>query len=254
MDTEDTYERIEKYLDGRLSSEEKEVFENELETNTLLRDEVKLHREVAETLRGEKIHEFRDVLKKVDSEWNRGQSQKKNIIFSIRFKRMAALAATILLLVVVSYPFIFQDKDVSNEALFADNFEPYKMILNQRSISDNDAEVALLNQAIVAYEGKNYGEASSAFQQLQTNNTNLIALRFYTGLSELGAENTATSIDIFKEILATRDHLFIEQSRWYLSLAYLQKGDRETAKLELEKIVEGAFKYDEAKEILNVMN
>ena len=250
MNEEDTYERIEKYLNGALSSEEKKAFENELNNNNLLKEEVDLHREVAETLKGEKIHEFRNVLKKVDSEWTTSQP-KKNNVFSIRVKKMAALAATILLLVIASYPFIFQGVDNSNEALFADNFEPYKMILNQRSISDNDAETALLNEAIIAYDNKNYKEASTAFQELQSNNIDLIALRFYTGLSELGEGNSDNSINIFKEILDTPDHLFVEQSRWYLALAYLQKGDRDAAKLELDKIKKGQFKHKEAKIMLN---
>jgi predicted Zn-dependent protease len=108
-----------------------------------------------------------------------------------------------------------------------------------------------LNQAIIAYENKNYKETSSAFQELQSNSPDLIALRFYTGLSELGEGNSDIATNIFKEILDTPDHLFVEQSRWYLALAYLQKGDRNAANLELTKIKKGQFKHDEAKIVLN---
>jgi len=240
------YEQIEKFLAGTLSGDELEVFEKSLQSDAELQAEVDLHRQVGETLKGEKIHEFRDVLKTVDQKWENPQEKKTAKKFTLPFRSLLA-AAAIALLLIFAYPFLFPKSDVSGSALFAANFEPYKMILNQRSSGD---EEDLMSQAVSAYEQKDYAKASSLFQKIQAEKTDADALRLYIGVAELSLGNADKAISELKIIVEAAPPLLVEQSRWYLALAYLKKGDNKNAIALLENIQSGTFKYDAAQKIL----
>ena len=128
------------------------------------------------------------------------------------------------------------------------------MVLNQRSITANSSLNAnLLLEAVSTYEQKKFVEAASAFQKLQVENPDVIAFQFYRALSELSLKNTDTAVSILKEISKKTGHLFIEQSQWYLALAYLQKGERIKAKNQFQTIPVGAYQYEAAKKILTLI-
>ena len=164
------------------------------------------------------------------------------------FRRVASVAAAILLLF-FAYQF-FSKENISNEYLFADNFEPYQMVLNQRSGTDESANQIILNEAIKAYENKDFEKAVYSFQNLSNQEPSIIAYPFYKALAHMGAKNPAVAIPILTKIVDTPDHLFKEQSRWYLALANLQDGDRIAALKQFQMIQEGQFKFNEAKKIL----
>ena len=253
MNTEEKYESIERYLDQKMTEEERNDFEQLLENDAVLKEELELHQQMTETLKGEKVHQLRAILKKTDSNWESNEAVPKGKIQPFNFRRVIAIAATVLL-VVFAYQFFFSgDETISNEQLFADNFQPYQMILNQRDISTEEKNV-LLENAISAYTKGDFQTASIAFRQLAQNDPANISYEFYYAVAELGAENSDSAIGLFKDILVGSDHPFNEQSQWYLALAYLQKGDKKNAVNLLKEIQSGQFKHAEAQQILKALN
>lgn len=249
MNTEEKYDLIEKYLEQKMTIEERRAFEQLIKNDPALREEVELHQQIGGTLKGEKIHQLRDVLKETDKNWGVEGGDQKVKPRTINFRRIIAIAATVLLMV-VAYQFFFPGSGaISNEQLFADNFQPYQMLLSQRNLSQEEKNEVLEN-AISAYTKGDFQNASEAFLKLSENDPNDISYQFYHAVATLGAKDNDTSIKLFRKIIAAENHPFKEQSQWYLALAYLQKGETKSVEKSLKKIQSGQFKYAEAQQIL----
>lgn len=258
MTTEEKYERIEQYLSGKLDGEALVDFEQQLKNDVDLQNELNLHREIEENLKGEKIHQLRDVLKSVDQQWQAPQTEsqptKVQPINRLKYIRGIGLMAASFLLLLFAYQTYFSAEQASKPNLFSANFEPYKMILSERSELDDSTNVVVLNRAITAYRNQGYASAATTFQSLQNQYPKIVAYHFYKGLSLLANEETTAAIEAFEQILKTPKHFFTEQSEWYLALAYLQKGEESIAKTQLQKIKKGAFQYKRAQAILKALN
>ena len=249
MEEQKKYDLIEKYLSGKMEKAAQLDFENQLKSNPALQQEVVLHRQVEESLKGENIHDFRAKLKKADQKWKTGLGDYPAPIFSLPIRRLLVVAASFLVLV-LAYNFWDASASQGGTDFYAQHFTPYKMVLNQRSSSDAPNTSPALTQAIEAYEQKDFATAAQAFAALHRESPNVTSLVFYQAIAELSQQKPQTAIPLLKNILAQAPPLFVEQSQWYLALAYLQMEDQVAAKKELEKITTGAFKYKEAQEIL----
>ena len=130
MKNEKKYDLIESYLSGELSGEDLRNFEDQLKNDSDLQGELELHQQVADTLKGEKVHDLRQVLKDVDKGWKNKPEKNQSKRFSLNYYRMSAVAA-VLLLLVVAYQFFFP---LGNSDLDPNYFETYPMRLTERSI------------------------------------------------------------------------------------------------------------------------
>ncbi len=249
MNLEEKYTLIEKYLAEEMQGEELENFEAQLQTDVELKEELMLHRQLAETLKGEKVHELRSVLNEVDKDWKAPSKKDSAKIVKFNFRRILTIAA-VLVLLIVGYQW-FTNNNLSSEELYTSNFEPYPMLLNQRSVEENTVNSITFNNAITFYNKNQFMEAEAAFDKLLQTQPDNISYQFYQANIFLASQNATDAIPIFQKIIAENNPLFGEQARWYLSLAYLQLGQKENARALLEKIQEGQFKAKEASTILN---
>ncbi len=256
MDDLTKYELIENYLTNEMSDKERQQFEEQLATDMELKEELKLHKQMADVLKGEKIHQFRSVLKNVDNEWKKPAKKKdEGKVVRMNFRRVLAIAASLALLI-FAWQFFFSDSNELNGGkLFSDHFEPYQMILNQRSVGDETPEkTVLLNTGIKQYAAGEFAASSIAFRQLMNADPSNISFQFYYALSLLGNNEPNIAIPVFEKIINMEGHLFLEQSRWYLGLAYLQNNEKEKAANILKEIEEGKFKFNKCEEILKSLN
>lgn len=246
MEEQDKYERIEQYLNGELPEDDKQQLEALIAESPDLKSEIELHRQVEETLKGEEIHQFRNVLQATDKSWKlKKEPAKAAKIVRFNFKKSMAIAASIAILIFAGN-FLYQNLASPNqEQLFANNFEPYQMILSQRSTGDSPESTALLNTAISQYAQGKFEESSIAFRQLQINDEGNLSFQFYEAMSLLSANNATDAISKFENILATPNSPFLEQTRWYLALSYLKAGNKEKAISLLADIKESEFKFQE---------
>lgn len=248
MNVEEKFTLIEKYLAEELQGEALKKFEAQLQTDEQLNEELTLHRQLADTLKGEKVHELRNVLKDVDKNWEDSSKKDSAKIVNFNFKRVLAIAATIALFV-ISYQW-FSNQELSSEEIYATHFEPYPMLLNQRSIDETTTDSEIYNNAISFYAKGENADALAAFDKLLDSQPDNITFQFYKANIHLSSMDATSAIPIFQKILTSENPNFIEQTRWYLALAHLQNDDKENAKVLLQEIKEGQFKFGKAKSIL----
>jgi len=257
MNDDVKYERIEQYLAGEMTGEDLIAFEHQLATDDSLRAELDLHRQVAETLKGAAIHEFRGTINEVNDQWQAPKRKKNEGGFSLINLRWGAVAAAAIVILLVAYQIFMPGSTVTNQTLFADNFEPYKMVLTQRSLVPNPETAYLkesISEAIAAYEDEDYAKASSLFQMLEEKSPHTkLTYSFYAAITELALDHPQKAIPVFKKIIEEDDSLLVEQSQWYLGLAYLQSKDVESAKNTLKSIAPNAYKYKEAQKIVKAI-
>jgi len=245
----DKYLEIERYLGEEMSTLERTDFESRLSTNKALRAELKLHQEVQETIQDKNLTNLHGVLLQADSEFKgKNLALKQTKTVSLFSKKIFSLAAAIALLIGVTI-WLWQPSASSSD-VFASNYEPYIMILNKRSDAPNAESI---RNAVKYYELGNYLEAAAAFKDLANSDTENITYHFYTAISLLSAGRADKSIPIFEEIIKSEDIIFREQSRWYVAMAWLQKNDLGNARKILREIHEGAYKFQEAQEILKTI-
>jgi tetratricopeptide (TPR) repeat protein len=251
MDEQTKYERIESYLAGTMAPVERLQFEQELAADSSLANEVELHEQLQSSLRGEKIHKFRAALQAVDTHWqNPAGKPARNRRLRRLFRPALAVAAAVALLLIAWQLFSPHGRPDVSAQQFAAYFEPYQMVLSQRSAAELPERAALLNLAIKQYAEGQFAEAAIAFRQLEQGEPGNIAFRFYRALALLASGQADEAIPVFETVLARSGHLFSEQSRWYLALAYLKTGQEAEAKRLLEGIGPGQFRYAQSRELL----
>ena len=244
---EEKYTLIEQYLGGELTGEALKEFEQKLRDEPEWQRDVDLHRELGDFLGDKKGLELRAALKEVGSKPRSGKQRTLLI-------RYIPIAATFALLITVTILLLNKSETLDPQQLFAQNFTPYEMVLNPRSVAINPKE-ELRNSAINAYESANYREAIVLFNQLETSNSLGMAPVFYKGICYLALGDTRQAIDVFEELLKSGNSLFTEQTNWYLGLAYLQSNEKAKALSQFQSISQsGGYKADAARKILDKLN
>ena len=246
---EEKYTLIEKYLAKEMQGEELDKFEKELSSDSDLQEELNLHRQVSETLKGEKVHQLRNVLHEVDKDWKVESKEDSAKIINFNFRRVLTIAATVALIIIGLQ--WFSNSNLSSEELYAANFETYPMLLNQRSVDENTADLITYNNAITFYAKGQNQEALASFEKLIQAQPENITYQFYQANLLLSEKKSGEAIPIFQKILAGDYPLFEEQARWYLALAFLENNEKENAKTLLEEIKVEQFKSKEAARVLS---
>lgn len=253
MNKKENFDKIERYMDDSMSSPERLAFEEQLEKDATLQAALRLHQDVETSLKGEKIHQFRKTLNAVDAAWQ-GEEKKTAKIRPINYKKYLSIAAAIALLIVA---FLYFSPSVQTNSVLATNspselfesyHETYSMVLNQRSGTEEEDQIS---KAVQAYEEQDYKKAASIFQTLKDKETSAGIFHFYAALSELSAGNASAAIPLFEKINEDMPALYVEQSRWYLALAYLKNENIAAAKVTLQGIQKGAYQYEAATAILD---
>ncbi|MBR9920357.1 MAG: tetratricopeptide repeat protein [Bacteroidetes bacterium] len=250
MEPEKKYELIEKHLAGTLSETEENAFRRMLESEPGLANEVKLHQRLDQVLAGDRIHAFREKLKQTDRAWKKPEEAKKMYIRRKPKRSQLAIAATIVLLLAASLYLLLKPGSDGTDSLYAANFAPYEMVLNQRGAADESPRKQLEAQAVSAYENQQFDQAAQAFASLQEIAPNEDPFQFYYCLSVLASGQPDKAIPGLELLSEDSNSLFQEQSRWYLALAYLKNGQLEQAKSSLAQIETGAYRSAEAARLL----
>ena len=228
---ENKIELIEAYLDGTLSEREQLEFEENLKKDPELMKEYLLRKNINEAISEVDVLELRNKLNEIGSSENKIKRLCKNpFVFS-------SAAAAVILLFVISWSVFFSSEDISTGEVFNTYYTKYPVLTCNRSFSNENLKDKILVNGFNAYEKSFYIEAKDYFNQvLIMDNSNKMA-RFYYSICEIELNNLDNSEKLLKELTYKNNHIFWEQSHWYLALVYLKQ----------EKI-------DKASEILTFIN
>ena len=227
---------LEKYIQHRLSPEEKAEFETLLAKDAGFKKEVELHVNLKKVTQHEDDADFRDLITNFETE---KPQQKRSYT-----KWLAA--ASIVLLLGLSYFFNLNNTASSNE-LFNSYFEPYRNVIQpiERSTTQQNEKT----MAFMAYEKGDYTKAVQLFTNLYATTKEPYYL-FYKANALLKLEKADEALPLLQEHLKTKDTLR-DKTHWYMAMAYLKLKDTKNAKKLLQKVItEGSYKSKEAQELL----
>ncbi len=214
--TQEEFERIERYLDGLMDREERAVFENSLKTDKELNlrvEEVSLLRLAVEeqTLRN-KLDDFH-----AEMLLNR---PAKTIRPYIKY----AVAASVALLIGFAIWLLAGQKS-TEEKLFAQYFKPAPGLVTPMSTA-SDYE---FYRGMVDYKQGKYSEAINRWEPLVKEKPENDTLNFYLGLSWLAKGEAGKAIDFLSKAVTIQNSAFIDEAWYYLGMAQLKEGRPEEA-------------------------
>ncbi|MEK6780525.1 MAG: hypothetical protein AABY93_02400 [Bacteroidota bacterium] len=255
-------ELIEKFLDGKMTNEEKKIFEEKQARNqefkTLLMDMDLLlegvKRSAAKTTKEEKLERLKFYGEILDMEEHAAKEEKEgvhlqNVIPFYRKPWVLAAAASVAFLMVVSSIWL-QNQQPQNEKLFASYFQPFDS--PGSGLTRGSSEETLKTKAYDAYDNGRYKEAITFFYEVLKTADDPIS-HLCLGNAQLEAGQLAEAEKTFTHMVANHSDL-VTQAKWYLALTYLKANKMERAKATLWEISNSSTYGEKANKLLKELD
>ncbi len=259
MANQPKYEKIEAYLNGTLPPTEYEVFEQEIQSNPKLAEQVQLFREIDKALEDEGALNFQKVVQAEEEaflkEFEKEVSEEENSkpLRKIGgFNRQWMMAASFLIFLFSAFLlWQFQPSESSsNEELFAQYVETYPL---NEDVRGNDSTATNFEIGIQQYQAKDFDAAVQTFESLAATNGKDMSLAFSLGNAYLNQTPPQFILaeQQFRKIITNDSSIYVSKAKWYVALILLQKGELTEAKNLLKDVTESGDKYGrKAEELL----
>jgi tetratricopeptide (TPR) repeat protein len=240
----DTFNDIARYAEGEMTADERAVFETSLASDESLRKQLALYQEVHVSLQqhfiaGDQQIPLQDTMQSLRSEFFGAASQPAKVISFKRYLRSAVAVAAILIAVIIIWqpwkPGLYKEFSETSMAAPA-----------ERGSTAND----LLQQAVDAFNKKDYASAASLLQQVKQQDTANSFVNFYYGVALLQTDRLPEARLIFNQLYAGQS-AFKFEAAFYQALGYLKEDNKEPCREWLQKIPADAPNYTKAQELLN---
>lgn len=226
-------ERVENYLLGIMSPEERLVFEEELKSNSELSASLDEARDLMVGIEDHFDNELKSKLRHIE-----GPDNKAKVVYlkKRRNLRWSLVAAIAVLLIIATFYLIPGDQP---SELYAQYYSDYPNIieLQQR------AESSPISTAFLFYQQGNWNAADKSFQTLISSDQSLIYPHFYRAISRLNLNDPSEAINELETVIRSNDERFLQPAKWYLALAHLRKGDTAASKTILGEIASTEGNY-----------
>lgn len=231
QEAENRRNQIDRYVNGEMSAEEVNVFEQRMRENGALAEEVLMHRDVLVGMN----HYFNLELKKTLQE-EEARLKKK----PVNFYKWMGIAASIILLIAVAY-FVLFTGQTDPQQLYAQYYNPYPNIVVPAQRSGNST----VNPGLGLYEAGNYTEALQVFNQKIAEGEGETYVLFYAGIAALNTHEETDAIAYLEEVVNRQDTTFANPAQWYLGLTYLKSGQTQEAAQIFEEIKASGNDYSQ---------
>lgn len=228
--SENDIELIEKHLEGILTKEEEEAFEQKEAISSSFAEEVSLQKAMIAAIKLDERKALREELK----------TEVKKIVLpspSNKYRlKYYSIAATISLLIAAAYIFV-----PSNDSLFDAYYSPFPESPITRSESGNTSDYDV---AMQQYSIGNYQKATDIF--LQVNDSTIqheIAL--YLSNCYLNINAPEKAILLLQTIITSENSQINTHAQWFLALAYLRDHNKQEASELLHTISQKGTPYKE---------
>lgn len=167
-----------------------------------------------------------------------------------KLRYFLSIAATVLFLVVAG--FLFHQNNTNKNTDLAAIYLAKKFPHPDVRKGNNDQAINHRRLAIAAYNTNDYQEAIKSYENVLKEEEGTTKDHFFLALSYLYNKENDKAIAAFLNRPQSKN--FQEESIWFLSLAYLEAGKKEQAKIYLQQIVQNQWwKKKEAKRLLQEM-
>ena len=211
---------IEKFIKGELNPSEQLDFQKKMDDATF-EQEVKFQQD----LRRAEISIGREELKKSFRSWDLESSEQSQI--PSFFNNRWSIAAGFLIVITAGIILLRSGLEQTPQDLYLAHYHSFPNLIDPLEKGAEDLEVTVSQY----YEMGNY--ATAIVQSTQDT-----AQLFYLGLSHLALTQSEAAISILEPISQNEGHRFRVAALWYLSLAYLDRGDLEKCRRQLNQILQ----------------
>jgi hypothetical protein len=238
-----TYNDIARYVEGDMTADERSAFEATLASDEALRQQLALYHEVDTSLQqhfnaDEQRQQLQHTMQSLRGEFFGAASQPAKVISFKRYLRGAVAVAAILIAVV----FVWQPWKPSLFNQFSES-----SMLPPADRGDNGDR--LLQQAVIAFNKKDYAAAATLLQQVKEQDTANSYVNFYYGVALLKNSRIPEARRIFDTLYAGQS-AFKFEAAFFQALGYLTEKNNGACKEWLQKIPADAANYDKAQELL----
>lgn len=244
----ETLEKIEAYLEDRMSEDRRLAFESELAENEQLRNEFDEMKAVILGIRSAAAIAFAEQVgqweKRLKNDQDHVEEAKIKQLFpgntgaissrqessSRKIPYIYAIAAAVVVL--LGLLFILRPQSLDANTLYAAHFERPS---NPFTLMGGDTK-SLQLQAFQAYEQSDFQEAISLYQQVLKDSPQNAQVLYLLGVTYMEDDQPKKAIEIFDKVIS-EDKIYDEKAQWYKALAWLKANDSEKAKIQLLDIV-----------------
>ncbi|MEN1783693.1 MAG: tetratricopeptide repeat protein [Bacteroidota bacterium] len=231
---------IANYFSDQLSAEGQSQLEALLEKDPAFREQFQFEKDVRAVVVSEERRQLKAKLKGFEE----GLEVPK--LHSFPWKYVSIAAAFVVLISTAWWAFLRQG-DPDLKAVYDTYYEAYPNTVFP--ITRSAETESIKHRAFSAYELGDMEKAIPLFKMLQASEEDA-AIDFYLAQAYLKIGEVTKAMDSFQQFSQTKGP-YQDKAKWYLALAYLQKGDQEAASEILNTIVrQGGYKAQAAKEIL----
>lgn len=201
------FERIERFLLGKMETNERHIFESELETNPELRTEMEALSEMIRAIEIGGLKESLDDIHTKTISKNESSSSRKNW-----FAIAAGLAA------IISVSIWAMNHQSTNDSLFAQYTTTDPGLPVPMSASANYT----FHDAMVDYKAEKYDKAIEKWTALLGDNEMNNPLNFYIGAANFNQGKYAEALPWFEKTLNDSSSSFHAKAQWYIVLSQLK--------------------------------
>jgi len=248
MDFENNIEiGIQRYLDGDMDPGAQREFEERLQSDPEMQNQLESYKTLIKGIRFQKRNEAWDLVAELETEAQEKRTRSRGGKKTLKFLLVAASVLILFLFLAILYNGL--KIGGINDRLVAEHFEPYPVLANG-PVRGGDNLESLKERAYLAYGAERYEEAITLLTRLVDEQYDVYDA-FYLGNAHLASGNYMEAIGLFQE-LAETDILLKVQTQWYLSLSHLGNNDVDRAKAIFTEIGRSDTSYsDKATQILN---
>jgi tetratricopeptide (TPR) repeat protein len=235
------YEKIELYLANEMSEQDRLAFEQDINTNTELKETVALYQSLNEEytqIENSKVgvSQLQDTLQEISP--NYFKEEKKAKVFSVkRTVSLFAVAASLLFAFLLLKPMLFSHKD-----LFKTYYEE-ETLSNQRSGGDS------VSKAIELFNKKEYTQALTYLEPITNKDATATDLQLAKGVCYLNLAQYDKANTIF-ETVATGQTIYKERAQWLKAMLLLKQEKKAECKTYLQTIDSSSSYYKKAQELM----
>lgn len=262
---EQLYEQIDAYLNGTLSTEEQQSFEQEMQADVALSKEVAAHKELAEMMTVIELDELMNYSKELMVEANQAEDSTKGKVVQMgereatsssqstssqskgRTRTLRSVLAIAAMLLLAVGAFLLMPSGQSSQQMAQAYWEETSPLNfpNLRGNAEVAAEQVQIKKAYDLLKDKKYQESLNVLNAMSSNASEEGLLMAGVCQYELGKIDNA--IPLFKQVINNADAVQKDRAYWYLALAQLQKENNEAARKNLQVIVDKDYRSYSAK-------
>ena len=208
--SQETFEKIERYLFQSMHGEELKSFEKEMEQSKPLQEEVKLQSQLIAML---ELQAF-----SAEKEGQKDRTKK----YYLQILGMAAVAVLGIALVI----WIFSRQTNSADSLYEAYFYPDPGLPVTMDAGDSPE----FEEGMVSYKEEKYARAIQLWKSLEVGQVSSDTITYYLAMAELNQGNLEGAAPLLDQILSDPQSEFHQKAAWYRALIWIKNKELEQAR------------------------